>query len=78
MSYTVVIDEQERERRFTNMLNQVYRHCRVGRVTPKVSFYGGVPSRMGLQIGPTPSHSQTAADHLVNGWPVNTCIGHGW
>ncbi len=37
MSYTVVIDERERDRRFENRLNAVVRHCRIGKVTKKQS-----------------------------------------
>jgi len=36
MSYTVIIDEQDRERRFENRLNATVRHCRIGRVRHKV------------------------------------------
>jgi len=35
MSYTVVVDEAERERRFENRLNAVVRHCRIGKVASK-------------------------------------------
>jgi hypothetical protein len=35
MSYTVVVDEQERERRLENRLNAVARHCKIGKVRYK-------------------------------------------
>lgn len=35
MSHTVVLDEAERDRRMVNHLNEILRHCRVGRVRPK-------------------------------------------
>lgn len=35
MSYTVIIDEQERKREFENRINAVMRHCRIGKVSPK-------------------------------------------
>lgn len=47
MSYTVIIDERERERRFENRLNALHRHCRIGRIQHKVTIFGGarVPGR---------------------------------
>jgi hypothetical protein len=36
MSYTVVLDEAERDRRMVNHLNEILRHCRIGRVQSKV------------------------------------------
>ncbi len=46
LSYTVVIDEREREQRFENRLNVLFRHCRIGRIQRKVQILGGalVPS----------------------------------
>ena len=41
MSYTVIIDERERERRFENRLNVLYRHCRIGRIQHKMTIFGG-------------------------------------
>ena len=41
MSYTVVIDERERERRFENRINETFRHCRIGRVMRKITLHGG-------------------------------------
>lgn len=35
MSYTVVIDEAERERRAENRLNELLRRCRIGKVKRK-------------------------------------------
>lgn len=35
MSYTIVVDEQERERRFENRLNAVVRRCKIGKVASK-------------------------------------------
>lgn len=35
MSHTVVLDEAERDRRMVNHLNEILRHCRVGRVVAK-------------------------------------------
>lgn len=40
VSHTVLIDEQERDRRFENRLNAVVRHCRIGRVTRKLKESG--------------------------------------
>lgn len=36
MSYSVVVDEAERDRRLVNHINEILRHCRIGRVEPKV------------------------------------------
>lgn len=36
MSRTIVVDEASRERSFENRLNEVYRHCRIGRIVPKL------------------------------------------
>lgn len=36
MSRTVIIDEAERERRFINHLNEILRHCRIGKVRTKI------------------------------------------
>jgi hypothetical protein len=41
MSYTVVVDEREREQRFENRLNVLYRHCRIGRVSRKMQILSG-------------------------------------
>ncbi len=41
MSYTVIIDEHEREQRFENRLNEIYRHCRIGKVMRKMVLHGG-------------------------------------
>ncbi|ASS55899.1 hypothetical protein [Rhizobium leguminosarum] len=41
MSYTVIVDEREREQRFENRLNVLYRHCRIGRVSRKMQILGG-------------------------------------
>jgi len=35
MSYTIVVDEQERARRYENRLNVLVRHCKIGKVTRK-------------------------------------------
>lgn len=35
MTHTVILDEAERDRRFVNHLNEILRHCRIGRVTTK-------------------------------------------
>jgi hypothetical protein len=35
MSHTVVLDEAERDRRMVNHLNEILRHCRIGRVRVK-------------------------------------------
>lgn len=35
MSHTVILDEAERDRRMVNHLNEILRHCRIGRVMPK-------------------------------------------
>jgi hypothetical protein len=51
MAHTVIIDEAERDRRFVNHLNEILRHCRIGRVrakTPPV-FKRGDPFR-GLPV----------------------------
>lgn len=45
MSYTVVIDEREREQRFENRLNALYRRCRIGRVSRKMQTLGGMVPR---------------------------------
>lgn len=34
MNHTVVLDEAERDRRMVNHLNEILRHCRIGRVSP--------------------------------------------
>jgi hypothetical protein len=34
VSYTIVVDEAERERRLENVINVVSRRCRIGKVTP--------------------------------------------
>lgn len=47
MSYTVIVDERERERRFENRLNEIHRHCRIGRVRPKMTIHGGQRVPMG-------------------------------
>ena len=41
MSYTVIVDEREREQRFENRINETFRHCRIGRVMRKFVQYGG-------------------------------------
>lgn len=41
MSYTVVIDERIREQRFENRLNELHRHCRIGRIMHKMQILGG-------------------------------------
>ena len=35
MSYTIVVDEQERARRYENSLNILVRRCKIGKVTRK-------------------------------------------
>lgn len=35
MSHTVIADEEGRECRLVNHLNEILRHCRIGRVMPK-------------------------------------------
>lgn len=39
MSHTVILDEAERDRRFVNHLNEILRHCRIGRVTEKAKTW---------------------------------------
>lgn len=41
MSYTIVIDEQARERCFENRINETFRHCRIGGVMRKFQILGG-------------------------------------
>lgn len=36
MSHTVILDEAERDRCMVNHLNEILRHCRIGRVDEKV------------------------------------------
>ena len=45
MSYTIILDEAERDRRFVNHLNEILRHCRIGRVRQKTRplFIPGQP-----------------------------------
>lgn len=35
MTHTVILDEAERDRRLVNHLNEILRHCRIGRVRTK-------------------------------------------
>lgn len=35
MRHTVILDEAERERRMVNHLNEILRHCRIGKVRVK-------------------------------------------
>ncbi|MFC3072367.1 hypothetical protein [Shinella pollutisoli] len=35
MSKTVILDDAERDRRLVNHINEILRHCRIGRVEPK-------------------------------------------
>lgn len=46
MSHTVILDEAERDRRFVNHLNEILRHCRIGRVKVKAR-----PVRMTFKPG---------------------------
>ncbi len=41
MTHTTIVDESARGRRFENRLNEVYRHCRIGKVTRKMQTPGG-------------------------------------
>lgn len=47
MTHTVILDEAERDRRFVNHLNEILRHCRIGRVRAKAPpvFKRGEPFR---------------------------------
>lgn len=36
MTHTVILDEDERDRRMVNHINEILRHCRIGHVTEKV------------------------------------------
>ncbi|AWC25377.1 hypothetical protein CO731_04872 [Aminobacter sp. MSH1] len=49
MSYTVVVDEQERMRQMENRLNAVARHCKIGKVRYKHALSDlvgvGMPAR---------------------------------
>lgn len=50
MSHTIPLDEAERDRRYVNHLNEILRHCRIGRVKPKApAFKRGEPFR-GLPV----------------------------
>ncbi|WP_430438983.1 hypothetical protein [Shinella sp.] len=45
MTHTVILDEAERDRRFANHLNEILRHCRIGKVRQKTRpvFTPGLP-----------------------------------
>ena len=51
MSRTVILDEAERDRRMVNHLNEILRHCRIGRVDEKVRPI--LPFTPGLDYLPT-------------------------
>lgn len=35
MTHTVILDDAERDRRFVNHLNEILRHCRIGKIILK-------------------------------------------
>lgn len=47
MSYTTIVDEDARARYFENRLNEIIRHCKIGKVTRK-----GSPSPFALTPKP--------------------------
>lgn len=51
MFHTVILDEAERDRRFVNHLNEILRHCRIGKVRAKTRpvFTPGQPFK-GLPV----------------------------
>lgn len=55
MTRTIILDETERDRRFVNHLNEILRHCRIGKVRTKiVSGHGYVLAPMPKRWFPDP------------------------
>lgn len=45
MSYTIVVDENERRRQTENRINIAVRHCKIGKVSVKhPKGWGGIPN----------------------------------
>jgi hypothetical protein len=68
MSYTGIVSEEERDRRFENRLNVVMRHCKIGKVTRKY-----LPTHLRLDDAPMapswPAIRQTDFEKMVIGSP---------
>lgn len=54
MNHTVIMDQQETDKRFMNLINQAWRHCKIGKVTPKVVN----PPWSGWNKGAAPAHQR--------------------
>lgn len=55
MTHTVPLDELWRDRRAANSLNEILRHCRIGRVFHKFTTASGTVVSTRLWMGPQPA-----------------------
>lgn len=58
MNHTVIMDQQETDKRFMNLINQAWRHCKIGKVTHKarpvhLGWFGVFPGMIPAGIHPS-------------------------